>query len=99
MCAAGPAGVTTGTPHAGHTPSHMADACCPLPTPTAPPPQPYSRLMALKTMGVVKNYERVRDFSVAVIGIGGVGVGVVEMLTRCGIGKVIFHDCDLWPLA
>merc|ERR1719197_915289 len=50
---------------------------------------PYSRLMALKTMGVVKNYERVRDFSVAVIGIGGVGVGVAEMLTRCGIGKLI----------
>ena len=60
---------------------------------------PYSRLMALKSMGVVKNYERVRDFSVAVVGIGGVGVGVVEMLTRCGIGKVIIYDYDTIELA
>lgn len=61
--------------------------------------QPYSRLMALKTMGVVKNYECVRDFSVAVVGIGGVGVGVVEMLTRCGIGKIIIFDYDVIELA
>ena len=60
---------------------------------------PYSRLMALKTMGVVKNYERVRDFSVAVVGIGGVGVAVVEMLTRCGIGKLIVYDYDTIELA
>ena len=60
---------------------------------------PYSRLMALKTMGVVKNYERVRDFSVAVVGIGGVGVGVVEMLTRCGIGKLVIYDFDTIELA
>jgi hypothetical protein len=60
---------------------------------------PYSRLMALKSMGVVKNYERVRDFSVAVVGIGGVGVSVVEMLTRCGIGKVIIYDYDTIELA
>ena len=63
------------------------------------PSQPYSRLMALKTMGVVKNYERVRDFSVAIVGIGGVGVGVVEMLTRCGIGKIIIYDYDTIELA
>merc|ERR1719382_1213998 len=60
---------------------------------------PYSRLMALKTMGVVKNYERVRDFSVALVGIGGVGVGVAEMLTRCGIGKLIIYDYDTIELA
>ena len=60
---------------------------------------PYSRLMALKTMGVVKNYERVRDFSVALVGIGGIGVGVVEMLTRCGIGKIIIYDYDTIDLA
>ena len=28
---------------------------------------PYSRLMALQRMGIVDNYERIRDFSVAVI--------------------------------
>ncbi|KAH8492856.1 hypothetical protein H0E87_022195 [Populus deltoides] len=41
---------------------------------------PYSRLMALQRMGIVDNYERIRDFSVAVIGIGGVGCVVAEML-------------------
>jgi len=50
--------------------------------------------MALKTMGIVKNYERVRDFSVAIVGIGGVGVSVAEMLTRCGIGKIVVYDND-----
>jgi len=60
---------------------------------------PYSRLMALKALGVVKNYERVRDFSVALVGIGGVGVSVVEMLTRCGVGKIIIYDYDTIELA
>lgn len=60
---------------------------------------PYSRLMALKSMGVVKNYERIRDFSVALVGIGGVGAGVCEMLTRCGVGKIIIYDYDTIELA
>jgi ubiquitin-like modifier-activating enzyme 5 len=55
--------------------------------------------MALKSMGVVKNYERIRDFTVAIVGIGGVGVGVCEMLTRCGIGKVLIYDYDTIELA
>lgn len=55
--------------------------------------------MALKSLGVVKNYERVRDFSVAIVGIGGVGVGVCEMLTRCGVGKIIIYDYDTIELA
>lgn len=38
---------------------------------------PYSRLMALQRMGVVKDYERVRSFAVAVVGVGGVGRSVV----------------------
>uniref|UniRef100_T1ICB2 ThiF domain-containing protein n=1 Tax=Rhodnius prolixus TaxID=13249 RepID=T1ICB2_RHOPR len=49
---------------------------------------PYSRLMALKRMGIVKNYEQIRVFTVAVVGVGGVGSVTAEMLTRCGIGKV-----------
>lgn len=44
--------------------------------------------MALKRMGIVDNYERIRDFTVAVVGVGGVGSVTAEMLTRCGIGKV-----------
>ena len=55
--------------------------------------------MALKSLGVVKNYEAVRDFSVAIVGIGGVGVSVCEMLTRCGVGKIIVYDYDTIELA
>ena len=60
---------------------------------------PYSRLLALKTLGVVKNYERVREFSVCIVGAGGVGIGVIEMLTRCGVGKIILFDHDTIELA
>jgi len=28
---------------------------------------PYSRLMALQRMGIVENYERIRDFSIAIV--------------------------------
>ena len=49
---------------------------------------PCSRLMALKRMGIVKEYERIRECCVCVVGVGGVGSVVAEMLTRCGIGKV-----------
>uniref|UniRef100_A0A9R1SEJ5 Ubiquitin-like modifier-activating enzyme 5 n=2 Tax=Cyprinus carpio TaxID=7962 RepID=A0A9R1SEJ5_CYPCA len=50
---------------------------------------PYSRLMALKRMGIVQDYESIRSYAVAVVGVGGVGSVTAEMLTRCGIGKVI----------
>ena len=46
--------------------------------------------MALKRMGIVNNYERIREFTVAVVGVGGVGSVTAEMLTRCGIGKVLY---------
>ena len=44
--------------------------------------------MALKRMGIVENYEHIRECTVAVVGVGGVGSVTAEMLTRCGIGKV-----------
>lgn len=47
--------------------------------------------MALKRMGIVDNYEKIRELSVAVVGVGGVGSVTAEMLTRCGIGKVIVN--------
>jgi ubiquitin-like modifier-activating enzyme 5 len=50
-------------------------------------------------MGVVANYESIRDFSVAVVGIGGVGSVTAEMLTRCGIGKLLLFDYDKVELA
>lgn len=48
----------------------------------------FSRLMALKRMGIVENYEKIRELSIAIVGIGGVGSVAAEMLTRCGIGRV-----------
>lgn len=60
---------------------------------------PYSRLMALKRMGIVDNYEKIRDYSVGVVGVGGVGSVTAEMLTRCGIGKLILFDYDTVELA
>lgn len=56
---------------------------------------PYSRLMALKRMGIVENYERIRDYSVAIVGVGGVGSVTAEMLTRCGIGRLCLFDLDI----
>lgn len=44
--------------------------------------------MALKRMGIVNNYEDIRQKTVAIVGVGGVGSVAAEMLTRCGIGKV-----------
>lgn len=52
-----------------------------------------SRLMALKRMGIVDNYQRIREFTVGVVGVGGVGSVTAEMLTRCGIGKVKSEAC------
>lgn len=60
---------------------------------------PYSRLMALKRMGIVDNYENIRKFAVAVVGVGGVGSVTAEMLTRCGIGKLLLFDYDKVELA
>merc|ERR1719369_1656411 len=50
-------------------------------------------------MGIVEHYERIRDYTVAVVGIGGVGSVTAEMLTRCGIGKLILFDYDKVEMA
>ena len=60
---------------------------------------PYSRLMALKRMGIVDNYEAIREKAVAVVGVGGVGSVTAEMLTRCGVGKLLLFDYDKVELA
>lgn len=60
---------------------------------------PYSRLMALKRMGIVENYQNIKTFTVLVVGVGGVGSVLCEMLTRCGIGKIIMYDYDKVELA
>ncbi|XP_044765475.1 ubiquitin-like modifier-activating enzyme 5 [Coccinella septempunctata] len=60
---------------------------------------PYSRLMALKKMGIVENYEQIRTYCVAIVGVGGVGSVAAEMLTRCGIGRLLLFDYDKVELA
>ena len=55
---------------------------------------PYSRLMALQRMGIVHNYQAIREKTVAIVGIGGVGSVAAEMLTRCGIGRLLLYDYD-----
>ena len=60
---------------------------------------PYSRLMALKRMGIVEDYEQIRRKTVAIVGVGGVGSVAAEMLTRCGVGKLILFDYDKVELA
>jgi hypothetical protein len=55
---------------------------------------PYSRLMALQRMGIVQDYERIRQKTVAIVGVGGVGSVAAEMLTRCGIGRLLLYDYD-----
>lgn len=60
---------------------------------------PYSRLMALKRMGIVEDYGKIREKSVLVVGVGGVGSVVAEMLTRCGVGKLLLFDYDKVEMA
>ncbi|EME27174.1 ubiquitin-like modifier-activating enzyme 5 [Galdieria sulphuraria] len=60
---------------------------------------PYSRLVALKKLGVVQNFDEIRKFSIAVVGLGGVGSVAAEMLVRCGIGKLVLFDYDTVELA
>ena len=43
--------------------------------------------------------QNIRTFSVAIIGVGGVGSVAAEMLTRCGIGKLLLFDYDKVELA
>ena len=43
--------------------------------------------------------QEIRQKSVMIIGVGGVGSVAAEMLTRCGIGKLLLYDCDTVELA
>lgn len=60
---------------------------------------PYSRLFALKKMGIVDNYEEFATKAIIIVGVGGVGSVLAEMLVRCGIGKLILYDYDKVELA
>uniref|UniRef100_A0A667Y5N3 Ubiquitin-like modifier-activating enzyme 5 n=1 Tax=Myripristis murdjan TaxID=586833 RepID=A0A667Y5N3_9TELE len=43
--------------------------------------------------------QKIRTYTVAVVGVGGVGSVTAEMLTRCGIGKLLLFDYDKVELA
>ncbi|VDP97814.1 unnamed protein product [Trichobilharzia regenti] len=60
---------------------------------------PYSRLMALQRMGIVADYALIREKTVVIVGVGGVGSVTAEMLVRCGIGRLILFDYDKVELA
>jgi|GEM_PF-441953 len=60
---------------------------------------PYSRLMALKKMGIVENFEEIRNKTVVICGIGGIGAVAADMLVRCGVGKLILFDNDKVEMA
>ena len=47
----------------------------------------------------VSSVQEIRQKSVMIIGVGGVGSVAAEMLTRCGIGKLLLYDCDTVELA
>jgi len=42
---------------------------------------------------------RPRTTQVAVVGVGGVGSVAAEMLTRCGVGRLLLYDYDRVELA
>ena len=60
---------------------------------------PFSRVVALSKLGVVREYENIRTKTVLIVGIGGVGSVAAEMLVRCGVGKLVLIDYDTVELA
>ena len=47
---------------------------------------PYSRLMALQRMGVVENYQKIREVTIAIVGVGCVCRKGLEMqVIRVGV--------------
>jgi len=56
-------------------------------------------LMALKKMGIVNNYEKIRELSILIVGLGGIGSVAAEMLARCGVGKLLLFDYDTVEIA
>ena len=69
---------------------------------------PYSRLMALERMGVVKNYETIREKSVLIVGLGGIGAVAVSRAVvflflfflfffLCVLGSLLTAPAILYP--
>lgn len=50
--------------------------------------RPHISIQPISSTAIV-HLQKIRSFAVAVVGVGGVGSVTAEMLTRCGIGKVM----------
>jgi len=50
-------------------------------------------------MKIVENYAEISEKTIIIVGVGGVGSVLCEMLVRCGIGKLIIYDYDTVELA
>uniref|UniRef100_A0A3B3BE51 Ubiquitin-like modifier-activating enzyme 5 n=1 Tax=Oryzias melastigma TaxID=30732 RepID=A0A3B3BE51_ORYME len=59
---------------------------------------PYRSLLTPYFKNLMMDF-KIRTFTVAVVGVGGVGSVTAEMLTRCGIGKLLLFDYDKVELA
>lgn len=54
----------------------------------------YSRLRAIKEYGFDIDFSELKNKTVSIIGVGGLGSLSAEMLARCGVGKIIILDLD-----
>lgn len=54
----------------------------------------YTRLKSLKDFGLEVNWEDLFDKKILILGVGGIGSVVAELLTRCGVGKLFIVDLD-----
>jgi hypothetical protein len=56
-------------------------------------------LVRLRLTAVFPSWQKIREVTVMIVGVGGVGSVAAEMLTRCGVGKLILFDYDKVELA
>ena len=54
----------------------------------------YTRLKAIKEFGYDIDWDKLTEFHVGIVGIGGLGTVSAEMATRCGLGKISLFDFD-----
>lgn len=55
----------------------------------------YNRLKNVREFGYDIDWDELRDKSIAIIGVGGLGSVAAEMLARCGIGTLQIFDMDV----
>ena len=55
----------------------------------------YTRLKAIKDFGYDVHWEKLMQFHIGIVGVGGIGSVSAEMVTRCGLGKVSLYDYDI----